>query len=200
MSVSIQKLFVILTFFMAFISIWAMRDNHPSKAETIYPEHLTGAFTGGFGEETCHSCHFDYDLNWEEGSLLISGIPDKIQPGKTYEFEVSVSRENLGKAGFQLTSRFRNGNQAGRFNISGNKRLMFTKEAPDSIQYVQHSETGTDTVEEGRNQWFIKWEAPSALADSIQFNISANAANGDQSEFGDWIYVKDYVRGFKLHQ
>jgi len=36
---------------------------------TAYPEHLDGPLTGGFGENSCHSCHFDYDINPEEGSF-----------------------------------------------------------------------------------------------------------------------------------
>ncbi len=47
-------------------------------------------------------------------------------------------------------------------------------------------------MEDGLNNWTVKWKAPEVISDSIYFNISANAANGDQSEFGDWIYVREF--------
>lgn len=156
-----------------------------------YPDHLVGAFTGGFGEETCHSCHFDYDLNWEEGELSVQGIPKEVQPGMVYEIEIKVKRKNMGRAGFQMSSRFRDGTQAGSFQTLENERLMFTEQVPDSIQFLQHSNKGTELINEMSTQWIIQWKAPDQMIDSIYFNISANAANGDESEFGDWIYVQE---------
>lgn len=157
------------------------------------PEHLDGAFTGGFGEETCRSCHFDYDLNWEDGNLTVNGIPEKIDAGSEYEIKILVEREDLGKAGFQMTARYADGRQAGTFQRSDNNRLAFTKAVPDSLQYIQHSKEGTEPVENGQNSWIINWKAPDTLADSVYFNITANAANNDQSEFGDWIYQQEFV-------
>ncbi|MEP0007576.1 MAG: hypothetical protein ABJF72_00190, partial [Balneola sp.] len=89
-----------------------------------YPEHLIGAFTGGFGEKTCHSCHFDYDLNWKEGSLEVSGLPQELIPGERYSIEIEVIREDMGRAGFQISARDKKGTQSGVFNISENKRVM----------------------------------------------------------------------------
>lgn len=190
---TIQKFILIpaLTFSVGFL----FSQSEPEKGHHYddYPEHLSGTFTGGFNEQTCHSCHFDYDLNNGEGRFLVSGIPNKILPDKTYEFELIIERENLGKAGFQLSSRVRDGSQAGVFEISENERLMFTEQVPDSLQYLQHSTSGTVPTETGKNRWVVKWHAPEFIEDSIYFNIAANAANGDQSEFGDWIYVKEYV-------
>lgn len=168
-------------------------ENLPKEVNVGYPEQLTGDFTGGFGEETCRSCHFDYDLNWSEGSLLVEGIPVNITPGKTYQIKVSVRREQMGSAGFQVSARFRNGKQAGQFLISENRKTMFTNQASDSLQLVQHSTEGSVPQAKGQQSWKIEWEAPEIISDSVVFSISANAANGDQSEFGDWIYNKAYT-------
>lgn len=89
-----------------------------------YPEHLAGPFTGGFGEQSCHSCHFDYDLNMPDGVLELTGLPNTIEPGKIYELEVLIRRPDLGAAGFQLTSRFEDGSQAGSFIL--NHEVIFT--------------------------------------------------------------------------
>ncbi len=164
-----------------------------SSSVSVYPEHLTGSFTGGFGEETCRSCHFDYDLNPEEGNLTVSGIGEKISAGQHLEIEISVEREVLGAAGFQLSARFEDGSQAGSFEIEGNERVMFSSSVPDSLQYVQHTREGTKPADKNKQTWTIKWQAPESLAGPVIFNIAANAANGDQSEFGDFIYSRELV-------
>lgn len=194
MPASVQKLLLIPALTLGAGFLLSVGEEPESDFSKVYPEHLAGAFTGGFGEETCHSCHFDYDLNWEEGRLTVEGIPDKIKSGHEYEIEIMVERENLGKAGFQMSARYRDGSQAGRFLIGENDRLMFTKQVPDSLQYVQHSIKGIEPVNNGQNSWTVLWKAPENLADAVYFNLAANAANGDQSEFGDWVYNKEYMR------
>lgn len=169
---------------------------HSAAASTDYPEHLTGAFTGGFEEETCRSCHFDYDLNPEGGRLWVSGIPDKISSGETVEITIKVEREELGSAGFQLSARFEDGSQAGRFKVGGNDRIMFSASVPDSLQYVQHTREGTELSEENKNSWVVRWQAPESVTKSIIFNVAANAGNGDQSEFGDFIYANEIKTEF----
>lgn len=156
-----------------------------------YPEHLTGTFTGGFGEQTCRSCHFDYNLNPEEGSLSVSDIGASISGGERVEFNISVTRDDIGAGGFQLSARYEDGRQAGNFNIEDNDRLMFTQSAPDSLQYVQHSKEGTDPSGEDTIRWKVVWQAPGSPSGPVLFNLSANAANGDQSEFGDYIYTRE---------
>ena len=162
------------------------------KAE--YPEHLTGAFTGGFGEETCRSCHFDYDLNPKEGTLTVSGIPKTITAGETVEIDIAIEREALGATGFQMSARYNDGSQAGRFLIENDDRLMFSQSTPDSLQYVQHSSEGSKPSSEKSNSWKIWWQSPENPQGSVIFNIAANAGNGDQSEFGDYIYVEKLMR------
>ena len=154
------------------------------------PEHLDGAFTGGFGEETCRSCHFDYDLNMDGGSLDVSGIPGSIEPGDEYEIIVTVESEQLEVGGFQMTARFDDGSQAGEFSWSGDQ-LMFTPSVPDTLQYLQHSAEGTSPTEERKVQWSFTWKAPEDRDSRIIFNIAANAGNNDDSSFGDWIYAEE---------
>lgn len=195
MLTSFKKVLLIpvLTFSTGIFFVTVETQNQPSEINIGYPEHLTGNFTGGFGEETCRSCHFDYDLNWSEGSMQAKGIPVNITPGKTYQIDILVQREQIGSAGFQVSARFRNGKQAGQFLISENRNVMFTSQSSDSLQLVQHSAEGTVPEANGKHSWKIQWGAPDIISDSVVFSISANAANGDQSEFGDWIYNKVYT-------
>lgn len=98
----------------------------------------------------------------------------------------------MGGAGFQLSARFEDGSQAGRFKISENDRVMFTESVPDSLQYVQHSRKGTELSEENKNSWIVTWQAPESVSSAVIFNVAANAGNGDQSEFGDFIYADEW--------
>jgi hypothetical protein len=166
-------------------------DPPQPKSPAAYPEHLTGAFTGGFGEETCRSCHFDYDLNPDGGRLKVTGLESTIESGEVVKISIEASREEMGKAGFQLTAHFADGRQAGSFRLEKNERVTLTDNVSDSVQYVQHSAEGTEPTEEGINNWSIQWKAPEQVSSPIIFNIAANAGNGDQSEFGDFIYAEE---------
>lgn len=169
---------------------WTANLPSPEHAETFYPEELPGKYTGGFGEETCHSCHFDYPINPEEGSLSVEGLPGRYVAGRSYRIRITLKREQLSRAGFQLSSRFKNGRQAGTFEIK-NDSLSFTETGSD-IQYVQHSEVASDFTS-GRSAvtWQFKWQAPKHTSDTVVINLAANAANGDESAFGDYVFVKE---------
>ena len=41
--------------------------------------------------------------------------------------------------------------------------------------------------------WVLDWQAPSKKAGAVKINVAANAANGDDSEFGDLIYAHAYI-------
>lgn len=156
------------------------------------PDHIQGPFTGGFGEETCRSCHFDYDLNMEGGSLTVVGVSESFEPEKNYEITVTVESEQLEVGGFQITARFEDGTQAGSFAWEGD-RLMFTPSVSDDIQYLQHTRKGTEPTYERETSWTFTWNAPEQSGQSIILNIAANAGNYDDSSFGDWIYAKEFI-------
>lgn len=155
----------------------------------VYPEHLDGPYTGGFGEETCRSCHFDYDLNMDGGSLTIAGLDDSYTPGEVIPITVTVQSEELEIGGFQLSARFEDGTQAGSFQWDGNE-LMFTPEVNGDVQYIQHSEEGTKPTDGSEVSWSINWITPES-GEAVIINVAANAGNYDDSSFGDWIYAKE---------
>lgn len=158
------------------------------NAVVPYPDHIAGAYTGGFGEQSCHSCHFDYDLNQPEGGLSISGINETFEAGQDYKITLSVKREDMNRAGFQMTARFEDGFQAGQFELHEN--LTTTPNIDNDISYLQHA-VGKVEAENGKKKWQITWTAPDQTDQPVIFNIAANAANGDASAFGDWIYLKE---------
>src|SRR3989442_11863996 len=71
------------------------------------------AHTGGFGEPTCRACHQDEPLNAPGGSLRIEGLPRRYEPGRAYMLTVVLRRSGLGRAGFELSTRVADGQEAG---------------------------------------------------------------------------------------
>jgi len=169
------------------------KDTIDSPQTTSYPEHLTGAFTGGFSEETCRKCHFDYDLNPDGGSLTLRSLQLRNSKNNYRELIITVRRPDLGASGFQLTARYPDGSQAGKFIINNNTRLQQTKQVPDSVIYIQHSAAGSEPIYTDSTLWKVTWKPPDNPIDTVFFHVATNAANGDQSEFGDWIYTQQKI-------
>jgi len=143
--------------------------------------------TGGFGEPTCRACHFDAPLNDAGGRLTLEGIPRDYAPGHTYRLRITVTHPGLAAGGFQLSARFRDGAQAGAFTVD--PALMRVRRADSSgVVYASHTKTGTRPVAPDTARWTLAWHAP-ARGDTILFHLAANAANGDDSEFGDFIFT-----------
>lgn len=191
---SAVKLFIIILIpFLAGLSMPETKPLYESFfGEDMNPDRIDGPFTGGFGEQTCHSCHFDYDLNMDGGSLLVDGLPVAYTPGREYSITVTVQSEHLENGGFQLTSRFEDGSQAGSFSWDGD-RLKYTPDVSDEIKYLQHSREGTLPTGERKVSWTFNWMAPKSDGEDIIINVAANAGNDDDSAFGDWIYVNELV-------
>jgi hypothetical protein len=186
---------LIICILFPFVVAIAMPANNPEyfpQEDTFdfNSERLDGRFTGGFGEQTCHSCHFDYDINMPGGSLSMDGLPSAYTPGNEYEVTVTVESERLENGGFQMTSRFEDGSQAGSFSWEGN-RLKFTPGISDEVQYLQHTHEGTRPTATREVSWNFTWTAPESPDGKVIFNIAANAGNDDDSSFDDWIYVDE---------
>jgi len=150
-----------------------------------YPDGPPPAFTGGFGEPTCTACHDDFALGAGPGSLTVSGLPGQVSPGTVYELQVFLRHEGMARAGFELSARFPDGTQAGRLAPSDDGTRLV---AGNGVQYVGHSDAGS-FVPGDSIRWSILWTAPDSLLGDVLIHAAANAANGDDSPFEDWIYA-----------
>ncbi len=74
---------------------------------------LTG-MTGGFGEPTCHQCHFDQPIGDPMGRVAVSGVPPVYVPGARYAIKLALERPGVSRGGFQMAVRFASGPEAGR--------------------------------------------------------------------------------------
>jgi hypothetical protein len=156
----------------------------PRSADGPEPGH-----TGGFGEPTCHVCHFDGPLNPPGASVAIEGLPDSFAPGRTYRFDVVVRGEDLRRAGFQAAIRFSAGDSVGRSagTLAPTDNRAAIVRAANGISYAQHVYAGTAPVEPRIGRWSLDWTAPADGAAPVVLHIAANAADDNNSESGDAI-------------
>lgn len=152
-----------------------------------YAEKPPLAHTGGFGEPTCQACHFDQPLNAEGGSLTLAGVPETFEPDQVYRLTLRLTRPDLGRGGFQLSVRDSAGAQAGTLEVSSDRATISTVDST-GVQYAHHTLEGTDLSAPDTTRWTLTWRAPDKGCDAI-FHVSANAANHDASEFGDFVYT-----------
>jgi hypothetical protein len=149
------------------------------------------ARTGGFGEASCHECHFDGPLNPEPGAVAIDGAPTSYEPGHIYPLRITVRDPLLKRAGFQLAARFAAGPGAGR--QAGDLQIaegVGTTTVADGVTYAHHVARGTVPELPGEHGWTVEWTAPAdAAGGDVVLHVAANAANDDDSEFGDQIYT-----------
>lgn len=170
----------------------------------VFPASPPPAHTGGFGEPTCHACHFEAPLNEPGGTLTLTGLPTAYLPGESYTLTAALTRPGMNSAGFQLAARFatgpRAGTQAGTLRPLDDRSTL-TIDGQPGVEYLHHTETGAGLQGPNSVHWTFEWIAPvEALPDgsgAVVFHLVANAADGDASPFGDLIYtnVQEIPRG-----
>ena len=144
--------------------------------------------TGGFGEPTCTVCHWDDQGVERTPRALTVEVPERYEPGATYDVRVRLRDPALKVAGFQLSARFadgaRAGSQAGVLGAPDSSVLVVT--TGEGISYASHADAGTLPSADGRASWTVRWTAPREGA--VLFHVAANAGNDDASELGDRIH------------
>jgi hypothetical protein len=161
---------------------------HISTARPAYRDGPPPGFSGGFGEDHCQACHFGDKVNDSPGRLTI-GAPAHYSAGETYAITITLSRPGMAAGGFQLAVRFEDDStqagtlalpdaQAGRMKISEDR----------GVQYAYHLRPGTELTSAGVVRWTLRWTAPPGKR-TVRFHVAANAANADDSQFGDFVYT-----------
>jgi hypothetical protein len=158
-------------------------------ASHAYPDGAPAGFSGGFKEDSCQACHFSQELNAAPGRVSIEGVPARYDGGKKYVLTITLTREEMKRAGFQLASRFTDGGgQAGSLapGAADGERVDIAREGP--VQYANQKKAGSSPTEAGVARWTVEWTAP-ATGGAVVFNVAANAADGDGTTSGDYIYT-----------
>ena len=146
-------------------------------------------FSGGFREEACDACHFSAKLNTGPGALTIAGVPERYVPGARVPVTVTLARDAMTMAGFQLTVRFADGGaQAGTLEAAPDDDARIAVERQGNVQYAGQRQAGTTLATAGVARWSVVWTAP-ASGGPVTFHAAANAANGDGTAEGDFVHT-----------
>jgi hypothetical protein len=154
-----------------------------------YPDGAPAGFSGGFKEDSCRACHFHQDLNEPSGRVVLEGAPARYESGRRYTLTITLSRAGMKLAGFQLAVRFKDsGAQAGTLTPSSQDASRVAIARDGTVQYANQTKEGSTPAEPGASRWTVDWAAPEG-GGPIIFNVAANAADGNGSTDGDFIYT-----------
>jgi len=159
-----------------------------SRAGLVYRDGPPAGFSGGFGEDHCQACHSGDTVNTRPGSLKILA-PERYSSGRTYDVTITLTRKDMAIGGFQLTARFAAGGaQAGTLALADGNQNLVKVLTDRGVQYAYHSRPGTQLTATDTVRWTVRWTAPAGRR-AVVFNAAANAANGDDSQSGDFVYT-----------
>lgn len=143
--------------------------------------------TGAPGEGTCVDCHSDFPLNSGPGSLVITG-PPAFEPGVTYPITVTLAQNGQSRWGFEFSPL-----DVGSCTITDPATTQLDVEGGNT--YVKHTSEGTYEGNPGPAMWSFDWTAPVDPPQEITFYAAGNAANGNGSTSGDYIYTTTFTMG-----
>lgn len=179
--------------FVVFFILGSMVGKDPVSASASGP---SASHTNAPGEDNCTTCHTSFTVDSGGGSVSISGIPANYLPNQ--QVAITVTTEDAGPSsllfGFQMTAVDNLGRPVGTYtlpvqdpprlqvitgNVSGNAR-----------RYVEHTVDGLFLPSVfGHNTWTFTWTAPSKRVGKVDFYAAGNAANGNGTSGGDYIYT-----------
>lgn len=155
--------------------------------------------TGAPGEGTCIGCHYTYGgtnsiPNLGPGRVQITGLPAYYTPGQRYAVTVTViaNESAVNRWGFELTALDVQGSSAGELTVTDAARVL--KRSGSILDqprtYLSHNdEAGTNLGRTGANSWSFNWTAPDSSVGEIMFYATGNAADGQVTPEGDYIYA-----------
>jgi hypothetical protein len=162
---------------------------HRRAAPASYAEGAPPGFSGGFGEQTCHACHFHAEVNAGRGRVTLAGVPERFAGGARYPITITLSRPGMQLGGFQLTARFRDdGAQAGTLAPAPGEEQRVRVGLDGQVQYADQRQKGTALAAPETARWSLIWTAPSTAA-AVVFHVTANAADADGTVEGDYIHT-----------
>src|SRR5262245_24448206 len=156
------------------------------------PTSRTGApALGSFpAEPTCTACHTSFALNSGPGTLAITGLPTNYSPNQEVTVTVTITQTQRALFGFESTVLDDQGQKAGDLVITDAARTQLRSGTGNfaARQYIEHTSAGTAPNGTDQNSWTFKWKAPAQSMGRVTFYVAGNAANGNGSNQGDFIY------------
>lgn len=137
--------------------------------------------SGAPGEGTCHDCHASFGLNSGPGNLTIAA-PDAFEAGMTYPIVITIEQTGQSRWGFEFTP-------LGTGTCTLIEPATVQIETEGGNTYVKQTSVGTYAGAQGHAAWTFNWTAPAQPPDVVTFYAAGNAANGNGSANGDYIYT-----------
>ncbi|MCU0610735.1 MAG: T9SS type A sorting domain-containing protein [Candidatus Eisenbacteria bacterium] len=137
--------------------------------------------TGAPGEGTCHDCHASFGLNSGPGTVTIAA-PDAFEAGMTYPIVITIEQTGQSRWGFEFTPL-----TIGTCGLIEPTTVQI--ETQGGKTYVKQTAAGTYAGVMDQAGWTFNWTAPAQPPDLVTFYAAANAANGNGSTSGDYIYT-----------
>jgi FG-GAP-like repeat/Reeler domain len=170
-----------------------LSQNNEASAASSGP---SASHTNAPGEDNCTACHTSFPVNSGAGNVAISGIPHIYRPNQQVAVTVTTSDSGPSASifGFQMTAIDRLGHQIGTFTLPTQNpqrtQIVLGSVGGNQRRYVEHTIDGLFTSGVfGSNSWTFTWTAPAQRVGKIDFYASGNAANGDGTNSGDYIYT-----------
>src|SRR5437016_3614539 len=159
------------------------------------PPRVTGAPADS--ARACTSCHSG-TLNSGAGSvrIILQSGPVYI-PGVKQRITVQLADPAQQRWGFELSARLNSDletGQAGDFTPIDNMTQVICEDiAPKPCSsgpsFITHTSAGTRLGTKGGATFQFDWTPPAADAGPVTFYVAGNAANGNGSPAGDFIYT-----------
>ena len=159
------------------------------------PPGVTGA--PGDSARACAQCHAGA-LNSGAGSVAIFLQSGPVYiPGVKQRITVKVSDPAQQRWGFELTARLNSDpqdGQAGDFIAIDNFTQVICQDAgakpcSSGPSFIQHTSAGTRNGTKGGAAFQFDWTPPSSNVGPITLYVAGNAANGNGSSSGDFVYT-----------
>ncbi len=183
------RLFIgLLSIFTLLIMLTALLDIEMAYAFSSGPQD---GKTGAPGENNCTQCHSSFALDsggggwweWNFGELL------EYDSGETYNMTFEIFDPQASRWGFEITFIDAAGDQAGVLSsVDGNTQVSSSFIAGHDRQYGKQTSAGTAAGTPNGTTWDMTWVAPASGTGAVFLHGMANAANGNGSTSGDYIY------------
>ncbi|TKJ40447.1 hypothetical protein CEE37_09030 [candidate division LCP-89 bacterium B3_LCP] len=148
-------------------------------------------------EMNCTECHNSYDLNTGLGDIRIEGHPLEYSMGATYQCTIIVRDALASRWGFEVTAEegwypWGPWTAQGSFSILDPTNTQLSDNPQPIRDYVKQTFAGTYVGMIDSAYWIFEWTAPMNL-NGAYICFTGNAANNDDTEFGDYIYADSVI-------
>jgi len=143
------------------------------------PSNASGS--PGNNNLTCVQCHASNNtekLNW----ITSTGLDQGYTPGANYTMRAKAEKSGSPKFGFLITIEKSDGTKAGVPVATDAVKTQVV-----NTHYLTHTQAGTAGA--GSAEWDFQWTAPATAMGTVTLYGAFVAANGDNQNTGDNVYV-----------